>query len=86
MNPKKLRELVRNIRDLKYPAKSLRDVDAFEAKLAADLATDRQEAMALLGYLLARDYVRIIPDMGLVVNPENQELQKFVDSGALDES
>jgi len=77
-------QLLRNIRDLKYPRSSLGDVDAFEKTLAEDLKTDTKEAMALLGYLLARDYVRIIPDMGLVMNPENPDLQDLMKSGVLD--
>lgn len=83
MEPEKLRRLVRNIRDLKYPRKSLQDVNSFEKILAKDLDTDTQEAMALLGYLLNNKYVRIIPD-GLVMNPDSQELQDLVNSGALD--
>ena len=85
MNPDKLRTLLRNIRNLKYPQRALSDVDAFGAALASDLSTSRDEAMALLGYLLARDYARIIPGMGLVVNPANEEIQSLVDSGALDQ-
>ena len=80
MNPDKVRQLVRNIRDLKYPPQTLRDVESFEIGLANDLKIDRQEAMALLGYMLARDYARIIPDMGLVLNPKNEELQSLVES------
>ena len=84
MNPEKLHRLLRNIRNLKYPTSVMRDIDRFEKVLAEDLDTDVSEAMAILGYLLARDYVRIISDMGLVVNPESKELQKLVVSGALD--
>lgn len=84
MDPEKLRKLLRNIRDTKYPASSLQEVDAFEQRLAVDLGIEQQEALALLGYLLARDYVRIIPDMGLVLNPQNEEVRRIVDSGALD--
>jgi len=83
MDSAKLSRLVRNIRDLKYPASLLRDVDDFQQRLARDLAADPQEAMALLGYLLARDYVRIQSDMGLIVNPQNPEIRSLVDSGAL---
>lgn len=84
MNSKKVHQLVRNIRDLKYPEKSLKDVEIFEKTISSDLGIDIQEAMALLGYLLARDYVRIIPGMGLVVNPENTDLQELIKSGVLD--
>lgn len=84
MNPEKLHKLLRNIRNLKYPSSIMRDVNKFEKILAHDLDTDVSEAMSLLGYLLARDYVRIIPDMGLIFNPESEELQQIVSSGALD--
>jgi hypothetical protein len=84
MDKDKLHQLLRNIRDLKYPSSSLRNVGSFEDDLAADLTTGVQEAMALLGYLLTRGYVRIIPDMGLVLNPDNAELQGLMKKGFLD--
>ena len=84
MNADKLLKLVRNVRDLKYPIDSLSNSDEFEKELASDLSTTPEEALAMLGYLLARNYVRIIPDAGIVVNPGNEEIQAFVRSGKLD--
>lgn len=79
----KLRQLISNILNLKYPKMALQDVNVFERKLAADLGIEVSVAMALLGFLLTRDYVRIIPDMGLVINPESTAVQALMMSGAL---
>ena len=81
MDPEKLRKLLLNIRNFKYPRTVLQEVDGFEELLARDLETDTKEAMALLGFLLARDFVRIIPDMGLVVNPDSAGAQALIKSG-----
>ena len=78
MNADKLVMLVRNISKLKYSADDLRNVDGFERKLATDLDMEPKEAMALLGYLLTKEYVRLVPETGLVLNPSNEEIKKFV--------
>ncbi|MEI7696355.1 MAG: hypothetical protein WCI64_12030 [Chlorobium sp.] len=83
MDSKKLLQLVHNIRDLKYPADVLLNVDSFQGELVKDLAIDGKEAMAMLGYLLGNGYVKILPDIGLVINPNNQDMQSFAKAGML---
>lgn len=83
MNQDKLRQLLLNIRDSRYPQSLLDDVDKFEKKLAADLDIDTDEAMALLGYLLSHKYALLIRE-GLVLNPNHPEIQSLLDSGRLD--
>jgi hypothetical protein len=83
MKPDILLKLLRNIRDLKYPVASLKTVDDLETTLANDLNIDRSEAMAMLGYLLKNSYVRITPDLGIVLNPTNDEVRRLLESGQL---
>jgi hypothetical protein len=82
---KKLAKLVTNIRDGEYPPESMVDTKNFERTIAKDLETDWQTALAFLGYLLHRDYARIIPTMGIVLNPANKELRRVLASGVLNE-
>lgn len=79
MNENKRRELIRRIHNLKYPAATLDDVELFEQTLAEDLDLTTQDAMSELGVLLARNCVRIIHDMGLVVNPTSKEARRYLD-------
>jgi hypothetical protein len=79
MDNEKLYQLICNILDLKYPKTSLQNVNQFQAKLAADLGTSPEEAMTMLGYLISGDYVRIVSDMGIVVNPSSPELKILVE-------
>jgi len=85
MNSDKLLVLLRNIRNLRYLIEQLRNAQAFETALAGDLGLDPREAMALLGYLLEHDYVRLNPEVGLIINPTNPEMQKLLTSQALDQ-
>ena len=73
LEEEKLKLLMRLIRDLKYPPSTLSDPDTFKGRLAEDLNMDGNEALALLGFLLTRDFVRIAPDTGLFVNPGSAE-------------
>ena len=70
---------MRNIRDLKYPPDSLRDINAFRNRLAEDLDMKGEDAMVLLGFLLDREYVRISPDTGLFVNPASPEAREYLE-------
>lgn len=83
MDNSKLIKLLGNIVSLKYPEDAMRNVPLFEQHLANDLGISGQEAMAMLGYLLTSDYVRIIDGMGLVINPSNQEVRELVEKGKI---
>lgn len=83
MDSDKIVTLVKNIKNLKYPKSILDNVEGFEHQLAKDLSTDGDEAFALLGYLVTNDYVRIDDDMGIIVNPSNEEIRMLVDTGRL---
>lgn len=76
MNTNKLHQLAQNIHRLKYKASTLLDVSALENTLSDDLNIGTDDARALLGYLLTRDYVRIYHDMGLVLNPEKVSIDE----------
>jgi hypothetical protein len=75
--------LLKNISKFKYPASSLMNYEQFENTLANDLGpgTTTDDALAVLGYLLERDYARIIPDMGIVLNPENNDIKVILKEG-----
>lgn len=81
MKNDKILQLLDNIASLKYSEDAMRNVPSFEKRLAKELEVSGQEAMAMLGYLLTSDYVRIIDGMGLVVNPSNKEVRDLVDDG-----
>jgi Mn-dependent DtxR family transcriptional regulator len=81
MKNDKILRLLDNIASLKYSEDAMRNVPLFEQRLAKELDVSGQEAMAMLGYLLTKDYVRIINGMGLVVNPSNEEVRELVDNG-----
>lgn len=83
MDTKKVQKLIRLIWRLKYQKDAMKNVETFESTLAVDLGTgkDTHEAMGVLGYLLSCDYARIIPGMGIVLNPSSVYLQQLAEEG-----
>lgn len=67
----KLSDLIKKIEQGAYPAKELVDKNAedLQKKIASDIGcNDPAEAMALLGYLLKYNYVKIEPAKGICTN------------------
>lgn len=73
----KLAKLLKNIEQNRYTSTDLDDLNNLQERLAQDigLGVDTDQAMALLGYLLKHDYVKINPDSGIILNEKNDEIK-----------
>ena len=70
----KLAKLLRKIRSESYPGTELANMVKLQTKIAEDIDShDPVEAMALLGYLLKNNYVKIEEDKGIVLNKDNKD-------------
>jgi hypothetical protein len=79
----KIRELLINIRNLKYPSNEFKSIEEFKAKLSSDLNLNTQDALEVLGYLIKGDYIKIYEDSGIVLNPSNKKLRELIESGII---
>ena len=75
MNYSNISNLLEKIIDLKYSEKDLKNAQALANTIAADLAVTPQEATTLLGYLLTRKAVKLVPGMGILPNPGHPDVQ-----------
>jgi hypothetical protein len=78
MDIKRLIDLVALIRENRYDAQNVKDFERFKNMIANDLLIDKNEAMALLGYLLKRGYVKIDDKQGITIDNQNSEMKKIV--------
>jgi hypothetical protein len=63
----KLSIILTKIQDGSYGLYLLNDVDKLSGKIAEDIKSDRDEAIAILGFLLQNRYVKIDPQKGIVL-------------------
>ena len=74
----KLPAFLRKVKEGAYTPDQLDDIDTLSNKIAGDVGSTSDEAIAMLGFLLQNEYVKIEPNKGIILKEDDQQTNKII--------